>query len=162
MPHDPVGNAPAKDRPASCGRYPDGTRRAGQGGQDRQVNGWLGTRRAGASRSRSHRPVWLGSGLQVGLGRGARLRADARKADGRRKLLSLCDILLAVVCSPHHVDHPAIAVSTDTDTATGREPARIGILQLTGQRRSPVADQHGHGISCRAGPEDHIARQGRC
>ena len=62
---------------ASCGRHPTGPRRAGQGDQDRQGNGWLGTRQTGTGRSRSHRPVWLGSGRQDGLDRGARLRADA-------------------------------------------------------------------------------------
>ena len=45
---------------ASCGRHPTGPRRAGQGDQDRQGNGRLGTRRTGTGRSRSHRPEWLG------------------------------------------------------------------------------------------------------
>ena len=45
---------------ASCGRHPTGPRRAGQGDQDRQGDGWLGTRQTGTGRSRSHRPVWLG------------------------------------------------------------------------------------------------------
>lgn len=63
---------------ASCGRHPTGPRRAGQGDQDRQGNGWLGTRQTGTGRSRSHRPEWLG---RRPLAAEARTRCPPWRAD---------------------------------------------------------------------------------
>ena len=64
--------------PASCGRHPTGPRQAGQGDQDRQGNGRLGTRRTGTGRSRSHRPEWLG---RRPLAAEARTRCPPWRAD---------------------------------------------------------------------------------
>ena len=69
----------AMSGPASCGRHPTGPRRAGQGDQDRQGNGRLGTRRTGTGRSRSHRPVWLGR--RPAKSAGARTRCPPWRAD---------------------------------------------------------------------------------